>query len=195
MLAMDSSTVIGTGMPRSSRGPSKFSISWFSHMTGDIDAVGRQQAFLPFAFRAGFKAFAMMLRAGVAVVLQQRDGVVDLFCTANGRLQTRQLHRAKRDCCKNPLSSTPPARTPETDEWRPSGKPLRSGRRRCSVELNCQASSPVFRSVSTVRAFDGQALTQAAQPMHCCGLCSGLPRKFYPPASAPAGSGWWACRF
>ena len=28
------------------------------------------------------------------------------------------------------------------------------------------------------RAFDGQAFTQAAQPIHCCGVCSGLPRKF-----------------
>lgn len=28
MLAMDSSTVIGTGMPLASRGPSRFSISW-----------------------------------------------------------------------------------------------------------------------------------------------------------------------
>ena len=48
-------------------------------MAGDINAVGRQQALLTLALRAGFKAFAVVLRAGVTVVLQQRDGVVDLF--------------------------------------------------------------------------------------------------------------------
>jgi formate hydrogenlyase subunit 4 len=53
--------------------------------------------------------------------------------------------------------------------------------------LNCHASSPVARSVSTVKAFDGQALTQAAQPMHCCGFCSGLPRKFLSTAIGSSG--------
>ena len=79
MLAMDSSTVIGTGMPARRADRVSFPSAGLSHMTGDIDAVGRQQTFLPFAFRAGFKAFAMMLRAGIAVVLKQRDGIVDLF--------------------------------------------------------------------------------------------------------------------
>ena len=164
-------------------------------MAGNINAVGRQQALLTFALRAGFEAFAVMLRAGVAVVLQQRDRVVDLFCTANGRLQTRQLHSAKRDCWKNPLFHTASSYSCEsrmaTVGQTSSQRPQKMQRPR----LNCRASSPVLRSVSTVKAFDGQALTQAAQPMHCCGLCSGLPRKFYPPGSAPADSCWSARRF
>jgi hypothetical protein len=45
----------------------------------------------------------------------------------------------------------------------------------------------VTRSVSTVSAFDGHAFTQAAQPMHCCGLCSGLPRKFLSTAIGSSG--------
>ncbi len=70
------------------------------------DGPGISGAYIPGksqSFRGGF-------RAAVAVVLKQRNGVVDLFLDAKGRLQTRQLHSAKRDCCRNLLSSTPPVR-------------------------------------------------------------------------------------
>ncbi|KJG17207.1 hypothetical protein UA70_18235 [Raoultella planticola] len=40
----------------------------------------------------------MQLGASISVVPEQRDGVVDLFCTANGRSHTRQWQMAKRDC-------------------------------------------------------------------------------------------------
>ncbi len=57
------------------------------------------------------QSFRGVFRAAVTIVLKQRNGVVDLFWTAKGRLQTRQLHSTKRDCAGNLLSSTPPVRT------------------------------------------------------------------------------------
>ena len=48
-------------------------------MASQFNTVGRHQALLAFTRRAGLKAFAMQLGAAVAVVFEQRDGVVDLF--------------------------------------------------------------------------------------------------------------------
>lgn len=48
-------------------------------MASQFNTVGRHQALLAFTLRAGLKAFAMQLGAAVAVVFEQRDGVVDLF--------------------------------------------------------------------------------------------------------------------
>lgn len=79
MLAMDSSTVIGTGMPLASRGPNKLLIRWpLSY--GESVQYGRTAPGISGAtFRASLKAFAVVFRAAVAVVLKQRNGVVDLF--------------------------------------------------------------------------------------------------------------------
>ncbi len=100
MLAMDSSTVIGGGMPFSSRGLVSCSLAGLSHMASQFNTVGRHRALLAFTLRAGLEAFAMQLGAGIAVVPEQRNGVVNLFCTANGRSHTRQWQMAKRDCCR-----------------------------------------------------------------------------------------------
>eukprot|EP01083_Nonionella_stella_P056302 148342_1 len=48
-------------------------------MASQFNTVGRHQAFLALTFRASLKAFAVVFRAAVAVVLKQRNGVVDLF--------------------------------------------------------------------------------------------------------------------
>lgn len=79
MLAMDSSTVIGTGMPLASRGPNKLLIRWPLSYGESVQygrtAPGISGAYIPGksqSFRGGF-------RAAVAVVLKQRNGVVDLF--------------------------------------------------------------------------------------------------------------------
>jgi hypothetical protein len=48
-------------------------------MAGQFDAFGRHQAFLAFAIRAGLKAGAVLLSAGITVMCQQRNGVIDLF--------------------------------------------------------------------------------------------------------------------
>lgn len=79
MLAMDSSTVIGTGMPLASRGLINCSSDGLFHMASQFNTVGRHRAFLALTFRASLKAFAVVFRAAVAVVLKQRNGVVDLF--------------------------------------------------------------------------------------------------------------------
>ncbi|SQI97426.1 Uncharacterised protein [Klebsiella oxytoca] len=50
-----------------------------SHMASQFNTVGRHQALLAFALRAGLEAFAMQLGAAIAVVFEQRDGIVDLF--------------------------------------------------------------------------------------------------------------------
>ena len=42
-------------------------------MAGQFNTIGRHQAFLALAFRAGFEAFAVQLGAGIAVMLEQRD--------------------------------------------------------------------------------------------------------------------------
>ncbi len=183
-------------MPLASRGLINCSSDGLFHMASQFNTVGRHRAFLALTFRASLKAFAVVFRAAVAVVLEQRNGVVDLFWTAKGRLQTRQLHSAKRDCCRK-SSFFHTASSYSCDSLiaavgqTSSQRPQKMQRPR----LNSRASSPVARSVSTVKAFDGQALTQAAQPMHCCGFCSGLPRKFYQPQSAPADKTRSPCRF
>lgn len=69
-------------------------------MASQFNTVRRHRAFLALTVRAGLKAFTVVFRAGITVVLKQRNGVINLFCTANGRLHTRQLHRPKRDCCR-----------------------------------------------------------------------------------------------
>ena len=48
-------------------------------MASQFNTVGRHQAFLALTFRASLKAFAVVFRAAVAVVLKQRNDVVDLF--------------------------------------------------------------------------------------------------------------------
>ena len=181
-------------MPFSSRGPSKVLISWPPSYGGSVQYDRTAPAFLALAFRAGFEAFAVQLGAGIAVMLEQRDGVVDPFCTANGRWHSRQWQIAKRDCWRK--SFLPHRQLIPGDSLiaavghTSSQRPQKIQRPR----LNCHASWLVARSISTVRAFDGQAFTQAAQPIHCCGVCSGLPRKFCPPASAPAGRRASRCR-
>ena len=79
MLAMDSSTVIGTGMPFSSRGPSKVLISWPPSYGGSVQydrtAPGISGAYSP----GRSQAFTVIFRTAITVVLKQRNGVVDLF--------------------------------------------------------------------------------------------------------------------
>lgn len=79
MLAMDSSTVIGTGMPLASRGPNKLLIRWpLSY--GESVQYGRTAPCISGAYiPASLKAFAVVFRAAVTIVLKQRNGVVDLF--------------------------------------------------------------------------------------------------------------------
>lgn len=48
-------------------------------MASQFNTVGRHQAFLALTFRASLKAFAVVFRAAVTIVLKQRNGVVDLF--------------------------------------------------------------------------------------------------------------------
>lgn len=191
MLAMDSSTVIGTGMPFSSRGPNKLLISWPLSYGESIQYGRTAPALLAFTLRAGLKAFAMQLGAAVAVVFEQRDGVVDLFLygerpfayptVADGKTRLLEeilfFHTASSYSRESLIAAVG-----QTSSQRPQ--------KMQRPRLNCQASWLVARSVSTVRAFDGQALTQAAQPMHCCGLCSGLPRKFL---STGIGSSGYEC--
>ncbi len=97
---MDSSTVIGAECRFHRAGLVSCSLAGLSHMASQFNTVGRHRALLAFTLRAGLEAFAMQLGAGIAVVPEQRNGVVNLFCTANGRSHTRQWQMAKRDCCR-----------------------------------------------------------------------------------------------
>lgn len=165
-------------------------------MASQFNTVGRHCAFLTLTVRAGLKAFAVVFRAAVAVVRKQRNGVVDLFLYRERTITHATVAQREADCCRK-SSFFHTASSYSCDSLiaavghTSSQRPQKMQRPR----LNCHASSLVARSVSTVSAFDGQALTQAAQPMHCCGLCSGLPRKFYQPQSAPADKTRSPCRF
>ena len=165
-------------------------------MASQFNTVGRHRAFLALTFRASLKAFAVVFRAAVTIVLKQRNGVVDLFLDGERTIADATAAQHKTDCCRK-SSFFHTASSYSCDSLiaavgqTSSQRPQKMQRPR----LNSHASSPVARSVSTVKAFDGQALTQAAQPMHCCGFCSGLPRKFYQPQSAPADKTRSPCRF
>jgi hypothetical protein len=160
-------------------------------MASQFNTVGRHQALLAFTLRAGLKAFAMQLGAAIAVVFEQRDGVVDLFLYGERAFA-------------HPAVADGKARLLEEILFLPHRQLVLlrqlDGRRRAHLfaasaedaapEVELPRQLAVTRSVSTVRAFDGQALTQAAQPIHCCGVCSGLPRKFL---STGIGSSGYAC--
>lgn len=157
-------------------------------MASQFNTIRRHQAFLALTVRAGLKAFTVVFRAAITVVLKQRNGVINLFCTANGRLHTRQLHSAKRDCCrKSSFFHTASSYSCDSLIAAVGQTSSQRAQKMQRPRLNCHASSLVARSVSTVSAFDGHAFTQAAQPMHCCGLCSGLPRKFLSTAIGSSG--------
>lgn len=111
MLAMDSSTVIGTGMPFSSRGPNKLLISWPLSYGESVQYGRTAPALLAFTLRAGLKAFAMQLGAAVAVVFEQRDGVVDLFLYGERPCAYPTVADGKTRLLEEILFSTPPART------------------------------------------------------------------------------------
>ncbi len=84
-------------------------------MAGQFNTIGRHQAFLALAFRAGFEAFAVQLGAGIAVMLEQRDGVVDLLLHRERTLALPAVADSEARLLEEiPLSSTPPAHTPAT---------------------------------------------------------------------------------
>lgn len=175
-------------MPLASRGPNKLLIRWPLSYGESVQYGRTAPAFLALTFRASLKAFAVVFRAAVAVVLKQRNGVVDLFLDGERTIADAAVAQREADCCrKSSFFHTASsyscdsliAAVGQTSSQRPQ-------KMQCP-RLNSCASSPVARSVSTVKAFDGQALTQAAQPMHCCGFCSGLPRKFLSTAIGSSG--------
>ncbi len=122
-----------------------------------VSSYGRTAPGISGAYIPGkSQSFAVVFRAAVAVVLKQRNGVVISFWTAKGRLQTRQLHSAKRTVAGSLLSSTPPVRTLATVYRRRRADFFAASTEDAAPKINSQASSPVARSVSTVKAFDGR---------------------------------------